>query len=162
MKKNNQLGRSMVEMLGVLAIIGVLSVTAIAGYRYAMEKYAANTLINELNLFAQDAISGHVDTDFQFSIENQLKTASGWYGSLRGRVDIYDTWDCDGVQDEVDCSVWSMWSSYLDDGKGCVNAPIAIVHFSGVPNGIARHIIQEQMSNIPLKKASCLGENFRK
>ena len=112
----------MVEMLGVLAIIGVLSVTAIAGYRYAMEKYAANTLINELNLFAQDAISGHVDTDFQFSIENQLKTASGWYGSLRGRVDIEDIWDCDGVQDEVDCSEWSMWSSYLDDGKGCVNA----------------------------------------
>ena len=30
-------GRSMVEMLGVLAIIGVLSVGAIAGYSKAME-----------------------------------------------------------------------------------------------------------------------------
>ncbi len=37
-----QYGRSMVEMLGVLAIIGVLSVGAIAGYQKAMTKYKLN------------------------------------------------------------------------------------------------------------------------
>ena len=31
-------GRSMIEMLGVLAIVGVLSVGGIAGYSKAMEK----------------------------------------------------------------------------------------------------------------------------
>ncbi len=48
-------GRSMVEMLGVLAIIGVLSVGAIAGYSKAMMKYklnqhavAVNMLINNM------------------------------------------------------------------------------------------------------------------
>lgn len=40
--KNNQLGRSMIEMLGVLAIIGVLSVGGIAGYSKAMQMYAIN------------------------------------------------------------------------------------------------------------------------
>ncbi len=40
--KVNQIGRSMVEMLGVLAIIGVLSVGAIAGYAKAMNKYKLN------------------------------------------------------------------------------------------------------------------------
>ena len=40
--KFNELGRSMVEMLGVLAIIGVLSVGAIAGYSKAMMKYKLN------------------------------------------------------------------------------------------------------------------------
>ena len=40
MKSEN--GRSMVEMLGVLAIIGVLSVGAIAGYGKAMMKYKLN------------------------------------------------------------------------------------------------------------------------
>ena len=34
--RKKEFGRSMVEMLGVLAIIGVLSVGGIAGYRYAM------------------------------------------------------------------------------------------------------------------------------
>ena len=40
--KFNELGRSMVEMLGVLAIIGVLSVGAISGYSTAMTKYKLN------------------------------------------------------------------------------------------------------------------------
>ena len=39
LEKNEQTGRSMVEMLGVLAIIGVLSVGGIAGYSKAMTKF---------------------------------------------------------------------------------------------------------------------------
>ncbi len=42
-------GRSMVEMLGVLAIIGVLSVGAIAGYSKAMFKYKLNKQAQQLN-----------------------------------------------------------------------------------------------------------------
>ncbi len=42
-------GRSMVEMLGTLAIIGVLSIAGIAGYRYALTKYKANETMDELN-----------------------------------------------------------------------------------------------------------------
>ena len=42
-------GRSMVEMLGVLAIIGVLSVGAIAGYSKAMTKYKLNKQAEQLN-----------------------------------------------------------------------------------------------------------------
>ena len=48
--KNNQFGRSMLEMLGVLAIIGVLSVGGIAGYSKAMEKFKVNKLISEYNM----------------------------------------------------------------------------------------------------------------
>ena len=43
-------GRSMTEMLGVLAVIGVLSIGGVQGYRYAMNKYHSNEVINELNL----------------------------------------------------------------------------------------------------------------
>ncbi len=46
MKSEN--GRSMVEMLGVLAIIGVLSVGAIAGYSKAMFKYKLNKQSEQL------------------------------------------------------------------------------------------------------------------
>jgi hypothetical protein len=41
-----QQGRSMVEMLGTLAIIGVLSVGGIAGYRVAMNRYQANEILD--------------------------------------------------------------------------------------------------------------------
>ena len=47
MKSEN--GRSMVEMLGVLAIIGVLSVGAIAGYSKAMTKYKLNKQAEQIS-----------------------------------------------------------------------------------------------------------------
>ncbi|MBR4927416.1 MAG: hypothetical protein IKY98_03715 [Alphaproteobacteria bacterium] len=50
-------GRSMVEMLGVLAVIGVLSIGGIAGYSYGMDKYRANETMNDINLRAIDVIT---------------------------------------------------------------------------------------------------------
>ena len=44
-----QCGRSMIEMLGVLAIIGVLSVGGIAGYSKAMEKIHVNKIVNMIS-----------------------------------------------------------------------------------------------------------------
>ncbi len=41
-------GRSMIEMLGVLAIIGVLSIGGIAGYSKAMEKHKLNKFMSQL------------------------------------------------------------------------------------------------------------------
>ena len=51
-KTKNQSGRSMVEMLGVLAIIGVLSVGGIAGYRYAMDRIIMNDVLDTFNIAA--------------------------------------------------------------------------------------------------------------
>ena len=59
----NQNGRSMIEMLGVLAIIGVLSVGGIAGYSKAMMKFKTNKTIDQIamtvtnirTLYAQQA-----------------------------------------------------------------------------------------------------------
>ena len=48
--KRIETGRSMVEMLGVLAIIGVLSVGGISGYSRAMSKYRANEIMNAVSL----------------------------------------------------------------------------------------------------------------
>ena len=52
-----QSGRSMVEMLGTLAIIGVLSIAGIMGYSYAVDKYHANQIMNDVNLRGIDLIA---------------------------------------------------------------------------------------------------------
>ena len=85
-------GRSMVEMLGVLAIIGVLSVGAIAGYSKAMMKYKLNkhaeqmnTVINAVarNLHSFDNIEqgGTVITPYLFKMgeipTEMVKSAGG-------------------------------------------------------------------------------------
>lgn len=48
MKDNSQSGRSMIEMLGVLAIIGVLTVGGIAGFSKAMLMYRTNKTIDQI------------------------------------------------------------------------------------------------------------------
>ena len=52
MKKTQESGRSMVEMLGVLAIIGVLSIGGIAGYSMAMNRYRANEALDMATKYA--------------------------------------------------------------------------------------------------------------
>ena len=47
--KEKSKGRSMVEMLGVLAIIGVLSIGGISGYTLAMRRYQVNEIMNIAN-----------------------------------------------------------------------------------------------------------------
>ncbi len=54
-------GRSMVEMLGVLAIIGVLSVGAISGYSKAMMKYKLNKQSEQLSTIINASIRYYND-----------------------------------------------------------------------------------------------------
>ena len=48
--KASNAGRSMVEMLGTLAIIGVLSIGGLAGYKMAITRYKANAILNAFSL----------------------------------------------------------------------------------------------------------------
>ncbi len=57
MNKNyfsDQSGRSMVEMLGVLAIIGVLSIGGISGYSKAMAKYRVNKTLDQISMLVMN------------------------------------------------------------------------------------------------------------
>ncbi len=57
LNKVSQSGRSMVEMLGVLAVIGVLSIGGITAYRTAMANHTANEILNELNIISMNVSS---------------------------------------------------------------------------------------------------------
>ena len=70
MKKVCELGRSMVEMLGVLAIIGVLSVGGIAGYSKAMMKYKLNQHMQQISELFYIVVSKVSENFFTKSVEN--------------------------------------------------------------------------------------------
>ena len=65
----NEHGRSMVEMLGVLAIIGLLGVTGVLGYQNAMNIYRANETIREINqralIYSQQLLNGNEELSSQ-------------------------------------------------------------------------------------------------
>ena len=75
-KKQRETGRSMIEMLGVLVIIGLLSVGAVSGYRYAMNRYESG-LIQEIIAQAKILVtSNRVQTQdllIQFLNKTRLK-----------------------------------------------------------------------------------------
>ena len=48
MERFNETGRSMLEMLAVLSIIGLLSAVSIFGYRHALESYSASQTVDRL------------------------------------------------------------------------------------------------------------------
>lgn len=60
MYKNLENGRSMIEMLGVLAIIGVLSVGGIAGYSKAMEKFKLSKAVENYSMLIYGVLE-HLD-----------------------------------------------------------------------------------------------------
>lgn len=45
-------GRSMIEILAVLAIIGILSLSGIAAYSFAVSKHRANQIYDQVDLRA--------------------------------------------------------------------------------------------------------------
>ncbi|MBQ8870568.1 MAG: hypothetical protein IJ019_04250, partial [Alphaproteobacteria bacterium] len=76
-----EIGRSMVEMLGVLAIIGVLSVGGIAGYSKAMEKYKLNKHAQSFNFLLNMAIqySGTVSSSSDYTENNNIFYTGTFY-----------------------------------------------------------------------------------
>ena len=78
MEKYFESGRSMVEMLGTLAIIGVLSVGGIMGYSHGMDKYRANTIINDVMLRSVDVIA-QFDRTGDANLDSWPTTTAGGY-----------------------------------------------------------------------------------
>lgn len=112
-KEINQSGRSMIEMLGVLAIIGVLSVGGIAGYSKAMTKFKINKTMQQITeiatnirtLYAQQKDFNGLNNTMAIQmgiVPDELATGSGTSYSYKGPVqkishafggDIFITYD---------------------------------------------------------------------
>ena len=95
-KKSSQLGRSMIEMLGVLAIIGVLSIGSISGYTKAMEKYKINklkdqfiTIVTNLTPIMRNEFKGWLVTpaviDAMHILPDEMGTTANCRHALGGR-----------------------------------------------------------------------------
>ena len=100
-RQTNPLGRSMIEMLGVLAIVGVLSVGGIAGYSKAMEKWKIDKMIDEYTFLLHGMLE-HVDTlkylnptSSTVGVVDVLQ-ASGLIPPTWEKMDTFRIWDSNG------------------------------------------------------------------
>lgn len=104
-------GRSMVEMLGVLAIIGILSIGAIAGYTMAMNRYRANQILDlasKVSVAAQTAASRARNMNdwnsMMIASYQELGVSWGSGTSVNAATSSYEVtfW----VEPEGDVSIW--------------------------------------------------------
>ena len=77
MIKTNEAGRSMIEMLGVLAIIGVLSVGGIAGYSKAMNKFKTNKVADNVSMLVTNIKTLYAQQNTYTGLENKTAISMG-------------------------------------------------------------------------------------
>ena len=134
-KKKFQSGRSMIEMLGVLAIIGVLSIAALSGFTYAMNRHKANETIHDVMLRATN-----VPMIDEFYTE---------------RAGDYE-WSFAGLPEDGQLGSFYMMHTLVSD----LNEYVYRVVVSDVPKRVCRQVlslnptdidvISHQMKNVPM------------
>ena len=77
MIKTNEAGRSMIEMLGVLAIIGVLSVGGIAGYSKAMNKFKTNKVADNVSMLVANIKTLYAQQNTYAGLSNTTAISMG-------------------------------------------------------------------------------------
>lgn len=75
MLHKSQLGRSMIEMLAVVAIIGILSIVTFWGYEMAMARHRANEVIKETNMLAL-----YIEQQFDNELDDEEFDLAEWQG----------------------------------------------------------------------------------
>ena len=103
LNRNDQGGRSMVEMLGVLAIIGVLSVGGISGYSKAMAKFKLTKAQDQITMLLMNIRTAYATSPsyaglnsssaitYNLAPQEMAADTAGTgtlYGAFGGKVDV--------------------------------------------------------------------------
>ncbi len=131
--KINEFGRSMVEMLGVIAIIGVLSAAGLYGYSKAMNKHKANTTINQMVTIVNNI--RHVFVNVQTTEQPYSALVGSKEDATRKLIEmnvfpeemIVDK----NIPDVRNVYKGQVWVEAVDDGKSFN------VEFEDLPDGVA-------------------------
>ena len=103
--KNNENGRSMVEMIAVLAVIGILTIGGMAGFNKAMNKMAVNKIthiIGEISTEAQVTNACvYAGADEDFEIPECVASITGF---KNGQVMVVFKEDCTEIENAVGSS----------------------------------------------------------
>ncbi len=139
-QKISHAGRSMIEMIGVLSIIGVLTVAGISGYEKAMAKYKMNKLINQFSLL-QTTMRQH------FARSNESFTTD----------DLIELGIFDGIftvnKDANECYSWPR----CDGGKVITAINKNIMVISDVWNGAPSYNIKLRLGVDDEGKSNCIN-----
>ena len=135
-----QSGRSMVEMLGVLAIIGVLSVGAIAGYSKAMMKYKLNKQAESFNSLLNSAIQLYPDLTRTYNAKKfDMSSGAHFVLNIFDKMNLIP--DSMSIQNNyiVDIFKNHIWFGYYNGNDGTSNEYLMYVTLARTGNTLSSH-----------------------
>ena len=114
----NESGRSMVEILAVLAIVGVLSIGGVAGYTMAMNRYQAGQYFDYAIKLASETAGGGVATHTKkfFDVEMKVIGIDNTDDELRDGDVCIEDWG--RVQSDV-IDIFEQRAAPYDLGDNC-------------------------------------------
>ena len=168
----SQNGRSMIEMLGVLAIIGVLSVGGIAGFSKAMNRYRVNETLNQITHIVQNTrdlfkTQPNLYGDMKFSSSKKMSDTTFANRILADKAKLFPTSIVKNDYKNMfggDIGFYADGRFSNDDGKAF------ILRFEGIPQeaciDIATHDWRNSLGIIVMRvygagtDDSSVGNNF--
>ncbi len=112
--KKNESGRSMVEMLGVLAIIGVLSIGGMTGYSLAMHRYQAERIFNAASTLTAGTTGGGIGSTRSETVNGATLTLKNGFVCVEWNDASED------VKDIFNKRV-AKYEKSTENGKNCIN-----------------------------------------
>lgn len=133
--KMNQSGRSMIEMLGVLAIIGLLSVGGLAAYEAAVKRVEANNVFYDIT-----TMKTRMETA-RLAALNAMPFAPN--GSLGGMTAVYNNGRIDVTVPDVPFEICELLLEKAADvePEECVEDGLTDMVFSFAPEGGGRYAL---------------------
>ncbi len=138
--KKTQFGRSMIEMLAVLAIMGILTIGSLLGYQAATHKNKVNVLIKDL-LARTSAIQSMSLSRFVHLLEGEGIKLAGFNDTTLNGVNVSTRKsnssqfivEYTGLSDEV-CQALRLTTVIADTSSECINSTLTFtIFFMGAP-----------------------------
>ncbi len=108
--KKLEAGRSMIEMLGVLAIIGVLSVGGIAGYSKAMNKFKTNKIADNVSMLVANIKTLYAQQNTYDGLNNATAVSMGVVPDEL----VQKTYNTDGTEDTSKTKLMNAFNGAVD------------------------------------------------
>ena len=141
-KYKEQSGRSMIEMLGVLAIIGVLSVGGIAGYSKAMNKFKTNQVADQVSMLIANIKTMYAQQNSYEGLNNKTAVDMGLVpDELNAGYNEYDTGKKDNDGNAIKGNRQDLTNSF--NGNVYISAASSV---SGEGDNLAFYIIYTGLS----------------
>ena len=148
MKSNNESGRSLVEMLGVLTIIGVLGVGVISSVNFGMESMRVAAVYDEVEVTAQGVRDLY---SWQRSYPDKPADAEAMWAKICNNG-VFDEKPADCIANGIETPWGKLEVTPGNDGTNF------IITLTNVPKRACERLLAYQWKNVTPETTTC-GEN---